>query len=56
MKLVTPLDSLYGPAQTHFIYAPGGLSVNDRMWLKSVTTEVDNNGAFTQRPVYVAGV
>jgi hypothetical protein len=55
VRLTTPRDDPFGPAQTHYINAAGGLSVNDTMWLKSFTAEVTSSGEFTQRPIYVAG-
>lgn len=55
VRLQTPRDDLFGPGQTHYIDAAGGLSVNDTMWLKSVTSEITSSGEFTQHLVYVAG-
>ncbi len=55
VRLSTPRTELIGPAQTHYIDAAGGLSVNDTMWVKSVTTEITNTGEFTQHLTYVSG-
>lgn len=56
VRLSTPRDFLAGPAQTHYIDAAGGLSVNDTMWLKSVTRDSANSGEITQHFTYVSGV
>lgn len=56
VRLSTPRDDLFGPAQTHYIDAAGGLSVNDTMWVKSVTAEIANSGELTQHLIYVSGV
>lgn len=55
VKLSTARDELFGPAQTHYIDAAGGLSVNDTMWVKSVTAEIASTGELTQHLVYVSG-
>lgn len=55
VRLTTPRDDLFGPGQSHYIDAAGGLSVNDTMWLKSYTAEISNSGEMTQHPVYIAG-
>lgn len=51
VRLSTPRDDLIGPAQTHEI---DGVA-SDRMWVKSVTTEITASGEFTQNMVYVSG-
>lgn len=56
VRLSTPRDELFGPAQIHHIEAADGLSVNDSMWVKSVTTEIASSGEFTQHVTYVGGV
>lgn len=56
VKLSTPRDDLFGPAQIHHIEAADGLSVNDSMWVKSVTAEIANSGELTQHLTYVSGI
>lgn len=55
VRLSTPRLELFGPAQTHYIDAAGGLSVSDTMWVKSVVREVAATGEFTQHLTYVSG-
>lgn len=55
VRLSTPRLELFGPAQTHYIDAAGGLSVSDTMWVKSVTREIAASGEFTQHVIYVSG-
>jgi hypothetical protein len=55
VRLQTPRDDLLGPGMTVFIDAAKGLGVNETMWVKSVTAELDDRGQFTQHLVCVAG-
>src|SRR5579859_5130453 len=55
VRLSTPRDDLLGPGQTIFVEATTGLSVSQKLWLKSVVTEIAANGAFTQHLVCIAG-
>lgn len=50
IRLTTPRDDLFGPAQSHAI---AGITP-DTMWLKSVTAEITSNGEFSQKCSYVA--
>lgn len=53
VRLTTPRDDLIGPAMTVNIDAGAGLGISETMWVKSVTTEINEQGAFSQRLVCV---
>jgi hypothetical protein len=53
VRLSTPRDDLIGPAMTIDIDAGPGLGISETMWVKSVTTEINEQGAFSQRLVCV---
>jgi hypothetical protein len=55
VRLNTPRDDLLGPAQTIFVAAAAGLNISQKLWLKSVVSEIAANGAVSQHLVCVVG-
>jgi hypothetical protein len=48
-ELVTHSDALYGPGQTIMVDSPTRLGITQRMWLRSLSIQLTEEGVFTQR-------
>jgi hypothetical protein len=48
-EIVTHRDDLFGPGQTHMVDSPTRLGITQRMWLRSLSIQLTEDGVFTQR-------
>jgi hypothetical protein len=48
-EIVTHRDDLFGPGQTHMVDSPTRLGITQRMWLRSLSIQLTEEGVFTQR-------
>jgi hypothetical protein len=48
-EIVTHRDDLFGPGQTIMVDSPTRLGITQRMWLRSLSIQLTEEGMFTQR-------